>query len=85
MCFILTLQSYYYFPKILRKQITYITFFKPKNVAEFDSIAHELLNLNKEDGLKLYNYIYDASNNHLDLDTVENKVYKNFNELILKE
>ena len=33
--FIFTLQSYYYFPKILRKQITYITIFKPKNIAEF--------------------------------------------------
>ena len=83
--FIFTLQSYYYFPKILRKQITYITIFKPKNIAEFDSIAHELLNLNKEDGLKLYNYIYDENYSHLDLDTVQNKVYKNFNELILKE
>jgi hypothetical protein len=83
--FIFTLQSYYYMPKIFRKQITYITIFKPKNVAEFDSIAHELLNLNKDDGLKLYNYIYDADYSHLDLDSVQNKVYKNSNELILKE
>ena len=83
--FIFTLQSYYYFPKILRKQITYITIFKPKNIAEFDSITHELLNLNKEDGLKLHNYIYDKYYNNLDLDTVQNKTYKNYNELILKE
>ena len=47
--FIFTLQSYYYFPKTLRKQITNITIFKTKNVAEFDSIAHELLNLNQAD------------------------------------
>ena len=32
--FIFTVQSYYYFPKILRKQITYITIFKPKNNEE---------------------------------------------------
>jgi hypothetical protein len=83
--FIFTLQSYYYFPKILRKQITYITIFKPKNVEEWYSISHELLNLNKDDGLKLYNYIYDANYNHLDIDTVQNIVYKNFNQLILKE
>ena len=83
--FIFTLQSYYYMPKIIRKQVTYITIFKPKNVAEFDSIAHELLNLNKDDALKLHNYIYDKDYNHLDLDTVQNKTYKNFNELILKE
>ena len=43
------------------------------------------LNLNKKDGLKLHNYIYDKYYNHLDLDTVVNKTYKNFNELILKE
>ena len=83
--FIFTLQSYYYFPKILRKQITYVTIFKPKNVAEFESIAHELLNLNKDDGLKLYNYVFDENYNHLDLDTVQNLTFKNFNLLQIKE
>ena len=83
--FIFTLQSYYYMAKIIRKQATYITIFKPKNVAEWQSIAHELLNLNKDDGLTLYNYVYNSDYNHLDLDTVQNKVYKNFHELILKE
>ena len=71
--------------KILRKQITYITIFKPKNVAEFESIAHELLNLNKDDGLKLYNYVFDENYNHLDLDTVQNLTFKNFNLLQTKE
>lgn len=83
--FIFTLQSYYYFPKQIRKQITYITIFKPKNVEEWNSIARELLNLNKDDGLLLYNYVFDADYMHLDLDTVQNKVYKNFNQLLLKE
>lgn len=82
--FIFTLQSYYYFPKILRKQITNITIFKPKNKAEWDSIAKELLMLNEEDGLKLYDYIYSEPYSHLDIDTVDNKVYKNFNELQIK-
>jgi len=83
--FIFTLQSYYYFPKILRKQLTYITIFKPKNIEEWFSISNELLNLNKDDGLKLYNYVFDANYNHLDLDTVENLIYKNYNILELKE
>ena len=83
--FIFTLQSYYYFPKTLRKQITYITIFKPKNVAEWQSIAHEILSLNKDDGLLLYNYVFNADYSHLDIDTVQNKIYKNFNELVLKE
>ena len=43
--FIFTLQSYYYLPRIFRKQVTYITIFKSKNVAEFESIARELLKI----------------------------------------
>lgn len=79
--FVFTLQSYYYFPKILRKQITNTTIFKPKNMEEWDSIAKELLHLNKDDGLKLYDFVFNEPYAHLDLDTVNNKVYKNFNEL----
>jgi hypothetical protein len=81
--FIFTLQSYYYFPKILRKQITNITIFKPKNVEEWNSISKELLNMNKEDALTIYNFVYDEPYTHLDLDTVDNNVYKNFNLLNL--
>jgi len=79
--FIFTLQSYYYFPKILRKQITNITIFKPKNQEEWDSITKELLHMNKNDGNKLYDFIFDKPYNHLDIDTVDNKLYKNFNYL----
>ena len=83
-CIFFTLQSYYYFPKILRKQITYITLFKSKNVEEFYSIAKELLNMKQDDALTLYNYVFDANYNHLDIDTVTNSCYKNFNKLILE-
>jgi hypothetical protein len=79
--FIFTLQSYYYFPKMLRKQITNITMFKSKNVEEANTIFHELLNMNKEDALKLYNYVFAEPYAHLDIDTVDNKIYKNFNLL----
>jgi hypothetical protein len=82
--FIFTLQTYLYFPKSLRKQITYISLWKTRNVEEFNSIARELLNLNKDDALLLYNYVFDAPYNHLDIDTSENKLYKNFNELLIK-
>ena len=82
-CFFFTLQSYYYFPKILRKQITYITIFKPKNIEEFYSLSKELFNLNQDDALKLYDYVFDAAYAHLDVDTVSNIYYKNFNKLEL--
>jgi hypothetical protein len=79
--FIFTLQSWFYFPKILRKQITNISIFKPKNVEEWDSIAKELLHLKKDDAIKIYDYVFDAPYNHLDIDTIQDKLYKNFNYL----
>jgi hypothetical protein len=79
--YIFTLQSYFYFPKMLRKQITNITMFKSKNVEEANTIFNELLNMNKEDALKLYNYVFSEPYAHLDIDTVDNKIYKNFHTL----
>jgi len=83
--FIFTLQSYYYFPLMLRKQITNAILFKTKNKKEFETITSELINLNKEDSLTLFNYVFDEPYAHLDLDTVDNKMYKNFNLLTLEE
>ena len=82
--FIFTLQSFYLCPRQIRKQITYTSIFKPKSIAEWNSIASELLHLNKDDGLILYNYVFDKPYTHLDIDTTTNTLYKNFNELNLK-
>jgi len=82
--FIFTLQSYYYFPKILRKQITNITIFKPKNTEEFITLSKELMNMNQNDALTIFNFVFDEQYNHLDVNTVNNTYYKNFNLLILK-
>ena len=81
--FIFTLQTYYYFPKSLRKQITYLTMFKSKNLEEFNSIAKELFNMNKDDALQLFNYVFNEPYTHLDVDLVNNIYYKNFNKLII--
>jgi len=82
--FLILAQTYLHIPKSFRKQITYITMFKPKNVEEFNSIARELLNYNKDDALLLYNYVFDAPYTHLDMDTSNSILYKNFNELVIK-
>ena len=79
--FIICTQSYLYYPKILRKQLTNVSIFKPKNVEEFVSISKELLNMNKDDALTLFNYAFDKPYNHLDVDTTLNKYYKNWNLL----
>ena len=82
--FIITLQAYSYMPKILRKQITYITIFKPKNIEEWNSIADEVLAVKKDDALIIYDYVFDKQYNHLDIDTTNNKLYRNFDLLKLK-
>ena len=80
-CFIITTQSYFLCPKILRKQLTNLCIFKPKNIKEWASINEEMINMDKEDLVKLYNYVFDSPYQHLDIDTVECKYYKNFNLL----
>jgi len=82
--FIFTLQSYFYYPKILRKQITNITIFSPRNVEEWESIAKEILHMKKEQADILREYVFDAPYNHLDIDTLSETFYKNFNKLTIK-
>ena len=79
--FIFTLQAYNMFPLVLRKLITNITLFKPKNNAETLDIKTELLNMNNDDFQKLYNYVFDKEYNHLDYETNSQELRKNFNLL----
>ena len=80
---IITLQAYNLCPQVLRKQITNAIIFKPKNNKEWLSVGGELLNMKKDDLTTLYNYVFSEPYNHLDVDTVENQIYKNFNKLEL--
>ena len=79
--FIFTLQAYNMFPMVLRKLITNISLFKPKNNAETTTIKNELLNMNNEDFQKLYAYVFDREYNHLDYDTSNQEIRKNYNLL----
>lgn len=79
--FIFTLQSYLYMPKILRKQITYCTIFRPRNSEEWETLRKEILQLNEADAKKLFDYCFDQPYQHLDVDAFENRFYKNFNPL----
>jgi hypothetical protein len=81
---IVTLQELKYFPLNLRKQITNMSIFKPKNYSEWTNICEEYFNLNKEDSLTLYDYVYDKPYNHLDVQTNvgSNTYYKNWNKLV---
>lgn len=82
---VFTLQSYYMFPKILRKQMNYITIFKPKNQTEWQSIATEVFGIDKNKQQMLYDYCFSEPYNHLDLDLRNSNMYKNFNQLLFKD
>ena len=83
--FIFTLQAYNMFPLVLRKLITNITLFKPKNNVETESIRSELLHMGKDEFQELTNYIYDEPYNHLDYDTNTMEIRKNFNLLEIQK
>ena len=82
--FIFTLQAYNLFPLVLRKLLTNISLFKPKNKIELDSVRRELINLNEQDTQELMNYVFSEEYSHLDIDTNTNILRKNFNKLIIK-
>jgi ABC-type dipeptide/oligopeptide/nickel transport system ATPase component len=82
--FIFTLQTYNLFPLVLRKLLTNVSLFKPKNKIELDSVRKELINLNEQDTIELMNYVFSEEYSHLDVDTNTNILRKNFNKLIIK-
>ena len=67
-----------------RKQILKYNLKRLKELEDTKKTLKEILNMNKEDALVLYNYVYDAPYTHLDIDTVDNKYYKNFHLLDIK-
>lgn len=83
--FIFTLQSYNMFPLVLRKLITNISLFKPKNNIEMELIRSELLHMNKDDFKELTNYIFSEPYTHLDYDTNTMEIRKNFNLLNIEK
>jgi hypothetical protein len=83
--FIFSIQSYYYFPKMLRKQITYATLFKPNNEQEWQAITKELLHMNIEDSRTIYDFVYNEPYAHLDVDVREDILYKNFHRLDIEK
>jgi len=84
--FIFTVQSYLYFPKILRKQLTWVSIFSGvRNKEEWLTITKELLKMSEIDAKALYEYVFDVPYQHLDIDCFEEKIYKNGNYLDITE
>jgi ABC-type dipeptide/oligopeptide/nickel transport system ATPase component len=76
--FIFTLQAYNLFPLVLRKMITNVSLFKPKNRIELESIRRELIGMKENDAIELMDYIFDEPYVHMDIDTGSSEIRKNF-------
>lgn len=81
---IICCQAWKYFPLQLRRQITNVSVFKPKNKDEWESIAKEMLMMKKEYWTQFHDYLYDQPYSHLDIDTKTGALQKNFNLLDIK-
>ena len=85
-CFLFTVQSYLYYPKILRKQLTWVSIFSGvRNKEEWMTISKELLKMKEDQAKQLYDYVFDKPYQHLDIDSFEEKFYKNGNQLQITE
>lgn len=85
-CFLFTVQSYLYYPKILRKQLTWVSIFSGvRNKEEWSTITKELLKMKEDQAKQLYDYVFDKPYQHLDIDSFEEKFYKNGNQLKITE
>jgi len=82
--FIFTLQQFQYMPKIVRKQLTFISIYKPRTKTDWNSVCDEILQLDEKDCKKIYEYVFDKPYEHLDIDTFEGKFYKSYNLLNIK-
>lgn len=80
---IFTLQAWKYCPLILRKQVNYITIFKPKSNEEWLNISKEAFNIGKDQQKLIHEYVFSEPYAHLDYNIRDGTLYKNFNKLII--
>ena len=78
---IIMVQSFISLPLEIRKMCSNLILWKPSKV-EFENIAHEILQLDRQQALELMNYSYVEKHDYLFI-TDTNKIYKNFDEIII--
>ena len=78
-------QSYTQLPLAIRKCMSHLVLFKPRNKKEYESIFEELIFLPKEKGDELIKYVFKGQHDFLFSDLERNELYRNFNKLTLSE
>lgn len=81
---IITAQSYVNMPLDIRKSIQNLVLFKPSK-REFEIVFNELIESHKDKFLDVLKITYDEPHNFLFLNVPSQRMFKNFDELIIKE
>jgi SpoVK/Ycf46/Vps4 family AAA+-type ATPase len=83
-------QNYNAIPLTTRKMITAMFMFKPGNLKELDNIRTELIPLDKDEFIKMFNYVFKPSDKEADkhmfmyIDVENSQIYKKFNRLVIQ-
>jgi hypothetical protein len=81
---IVMLQSYISLPKEIRKLFSNIIIFKPSKV-EFENLMNEMFEMHRDEALDLLQYTYTDPHDYLFLNIDTQKMYKNFDQIIMPE
>jgi len=79
----LLVQTYNAIPLPVRKTISHLVMFKPRNRKETDNVFGELVFLEREVAEKLHGFVFDAPYRFLMADVDGGLLYKNFDRIII--
>ena len=81
----LLVQTYNAIPLGVRKTISHLVLFKPRNKKEYQNVFEELLFIDREAAEKLQGFIYDEPYKFLFADVDSGHLHKNFDRLIIND
>ena len=79
----LLVQTYNAIPLPVRKTVSHLVMFKPRNRKETDNVFGELVFLDREVAEKLHGFVFDAPYRFLMADVDGGLLYKNFDRIII--
>jgi hypothetical protein len=81
---VILIQSFLSLAKEVRKLLTNIIMFKPSKV-EFENLMDECFEIKKDKALELMTFVYKKPHQYLFLNIEQQKMYTDFDEIILEE
>lgn len=78
------IQTYRMVPAEIRRIFTHLTLFKC-NPEEWEIVRNECIMMNRDKATQIYNYVFDKTYNHLDVNMKDGVLRKNFKVLEIEE